>query len=166
MASLKTGLFVALVQVLLVASVGAKFLVDRIQYPKVWIAAQPYDPNLPIRGRYVSLSAIVKLDDPAPPTAAAFQYKKVRLTVRNDALVAIPDERGHQNVRTGRCGTEQCWVLAEPMAYFIPEHIGDPSRRKAGEELWVEATIPPNGPPRPIRLGVKSDGKMSVLDIQ
>lgn len=46
-------------------------------------------------------------------------------------------------------------MLAEPVAFFIPEHILDPSRRPEGQELWIEVTIPKKGPPRPIRLGVK-----------
>jgi len=46
-------------------------------------------------------------------------------------------------------------VLDQPVAYFIPEHVADPSRRAPGEELWVEVTIPRYGGPRPIRLGVK-----------
>jgi hypothetical protein len=49
------------------------------------------------------------------------------------------------------------------LAYFIPEHVPDPSLRPPGEELWVEVTIPRHGPPRPIRLAVKKDGKLTAL---
>jgi hypothetical protein len=52
------------------------------------------------------------------------------------------------------------------VAFFIPEHIPDPSRRTQGEELWVEVTIPKTGPPRPIRLGVKKgDGPIVPLEL-
>ena len=51
------------------------------------------------------------------------------------------------------------------LAYFIPEHVLDPSLRPPGEELWVEVTLPRRGPPRPIRLAVKKDGKLAVLPI-
>jgi len=59
------------------------------------------------------------------------------------------------------------WVvrLDEPLAYFIPEHVPDPSRRPAGEELWVEVTLPKKGPLRPIRLAVKKDGKLTALEL-
>jgi hypothetical protein len=58
-------------------------------------------------------------------------------------------------------------VLVEPVAFFITEHIPDPSRRQEGEELWVEVTIPKKGPPRPIRLGVKKgDGPIVPLAIR
>jgi hypothetical protein len=36
-------------------------------------------------------------------------------------------------------------VLVQPVPYFIPEHAADPSSRAAGEELWVEVTIPGHG---------------------
>lgn len=53
--------------------------------------------------------------------------------------------------------------LEEPLAYFIPEGVPDPSRRAEGEELWVEATLPRKGPLRPIRLAVKRDGRLEPL---
>lgn len=49
------------------------------------------------------------------------------------------------------------------IAFFIPEHVPDPSVRAPGEELWAEVTIPRKGPPRPIRLAVKRDGVLTPL---
>jgi hypothetical protein len=51
----------------------------------------------------------------------------------------------------------------EQIAFFIPEHVPDPSVRPPGEELWAEVTIPRKGPPRPIRLGVKKNGVLTPL---
>jgi hypothetical protein len=56
-------------------------------------------------------------------------------------------------------------LLAIPVAFFIPEHIPDPSIRQPGEELWVELTVPRDGPPRPIRLGVRRNGVLMPIDI-
>jgi hypothetical protein len=56
--------------------------------------------------------------------------------------------------------------LSEPLAYFIPERIEDPSRRPVGEELWVEVTVPPKGAPRPIQLGVEKDGRVTPLNLR
>ncbi len=59
--------------------------------------------------------------------------------------------------------------IPEPVtvAYFIPEDIADPSVRPEGEALWVEVTVPPSGPPRPIRLGVRrGDGEIEPLDLR
>jgi uncharacterized membrane-anchored protein len=51
----------------------------------------------------------------------------------------------------------------EAIAFFIPEHVPDPSIRAAGEELWAEVTLPRKGAPRPIRLAVKKDGVLTPL---
>ena len=51
----------------------------------------------------------------------------------------------------------------DQLAFFIPEHVPDPSRRQPGEELWAELTLPRAGPPRPIRLGVKKNGVLTPL---
>jgi hypothetical protein len=165
MKALSKGLLVAAVQVLLIGSVGVKFLIDRAHYPRVWIETQAVDPDLPVRGRYVQVLAIVDTEGRAAPNAMG-GAQRVRLAVRNDALVAIWDEDGHQRIRQTNCGAARCWVLTHPLAYFIPEHRADPTRHKADEELWVEASIPPTGPPRPIRLGRRSEGKIAVIETE
>jgi hypothetical protein len=71
------------------------------------------------------------------------------------------------HVRYIKVGDENVAVLDEPVAFFIPEHIPDPSRRPPGEQLWVEASIPKKGKPRPIILGVKKDdGPIAPLDLK
>src|SRR5215471_7330153 len=44
-----------LAQVAIVSSLGAKLLIDRSRFPRVWARVVPYDPDLPIRGRYLAL---------------------------------------------------------------------------------------------------------------
>src|SRR5436309_15375371 len=66
------GLVLAAVHVGLVASLGAKLLYDRATRPRVWALAAPHDPNLPTRGRYVSLQVGAEPRDiqetkPGPP---------------------------------------------------------------------------------------------------
>ena len=58
-------------------------------------------------------------------------------------------------------------VLQPAVAFFLPEHVPDPSRRPSEEELWVEVTVPQHGPPRPIRLGVKKgDGPIVPMELR
>ena len=146
------GLALALLQAVIVSSLGGKLLFDRERYPRVWAKAVPYDPDLPIRGRYVSIAVEVKI----PPGSGSFYSAK--LSVENNELMArpAPDWSGIA-VRSER------HTLAQPVAFFIPEHVPDPSLRAAREELWVELTVPPKGPPRPIRLAVRKDGKLTPL---
>jgi hypothetical protein len=180
----KRGLWVAVMHVALVASLGAKFTYDRATRPRVWARAAPVDPNLPIRGRYVQLRLEATIGEGlvlAPgraqvqpsanpngriwtPVAPATD---VALRVLNGELVAVPaPPAGGLLARLAQRDGRRVAVLDQPLAYFIPEHVADPSRRSAGEELWVEVTIPPSGAPRPIRLGVMKDGVLSALDLR
>ncbi|MGE0029905.1 MAG: hypothetical protein AB7T20_02140 [Steroidobacteraceae bacterium] len=166
MNALAKGLIVAAAQVALAASVGAKFLFDRANYPRVWVETAPYDPDLPIRGRYVSVATLVDAKRDAAPQADTRDAEMylARLEVQDDRLVAVEDETGKHWVMQRTCGNAKCWQLTDPLAFFIPEHVADPSRRPAGETLWVEVTVPPTGAPRPLRLGVKKDGTLTPLD--
>lgn len=101
-----------------------------------------------------------------PPQALALRVENGRLLAyskREDA----PDGRSGLYIRYIKMGDAKVAVLYERVAFFIPEHVPDPSRRLQGEQLWVEATIPKKGPPRPIRLGVKKDGgPITPLDLE
>ena len=166
------GLIIAALHVMLVASLGGKMLYDRATLPRVWVLAAPYDPDLPIRGRYVSLQLVVEargiIDFRQPPLTS---MEAVALRVDGDRLVAERKaEQAHYNssdlhLRITTPRGEKLVVLDKPIAFFIPEHIQDPSRRSQGEELWVEVTVPPKGPPRPIRLGVKK-GDAPIVPLQ
>ena len=64
---MKRGLIVAFLHLLLVSSLGGKLLLDRRMQPREWAKAEPYDPNLPIRGRYVSLRIRLQPRDSPQP---------------------------------------------------------------------------------------------------
>jgi hypothetical protein len=56
--------------------------------------------------------------------------------------------------------------LDEPVDFYIAEHAADPTRLKPGQELWIEVTVPPQGPPRPLQLALKQDGVWKPLAFQ
>jgi len=157
MKTVHRGIAVAVLQCLIVLSVAAKYATDRVRLPRVWVKTVPYDPNLPIRGRYLSM--MLEVDAPG----ANGYWTPARLSVENGRLVASPT-----SVNTGVVvnGSGPNARLAEPVAFFISERAADPSRRPPGEELWVEVSVPKKGPPRPIRLGVKKDGAIAPLDLR
>lgn len=157
------GLTIAAVHVGLVASLGAKLLYDRTTRPRVWALAAPYDPTLPIRGRYVSLQLVVdprgiqeakQGPDAQPPQSVTLRVEAGRLVAEAKPLERAFDP-SDLHVRFIHRQEQELVVLDEPVAFFIAEHMPDPSRRPAGENLWVEVTVPKKGLPRPIRLGVK-----------
>lgn len=164
MNSVYRGLGVAILQCLLVMTVAGKYAWDRERLPRVWARAAPFDPNLPIRGRYVSLRLQV---DRVPGTA---QWLPGRLSAVGGRLVATPDPAGTAHVTPGFVNNaaapdDRQWLLVEPVAFFISEHVPDPSLRAPGEELWVEVSVPARGAPRPIRLGVKKNGVIQPLEL-
>jgi hypothetical protein len=162
------GVVIAAVHVGLVGTLGAKLLYDRGSRPRVWAQTVPYDPNLPIRGRYVSLQLAVHPEAfPESKAGSASQASQpVTLHVETDRLVAMPsNEPSDLRIRLIQREGQQLAVLDRPVAFFIPENIPDPSRRPSGEVLWAEVTIPNTGPPRPIRLGIKKgDGAIEPLE--
>jgi hypothetical protein len=52
---MQKGLILAGLQCLAVLSLTGKLLYDRATYPRVWVRTVPWDPSLPIRGRYLAL---------------------------------------------------------------------------------------------------------------
>jgi len=158
------GLVVAALHIALVSALGAKLLADRAALPRVWVEVAPYDPNLPIRGRYVRLQVKAEARgfvEPAGSAASAWGY--ARLSVEGDRLVATrtDDGVGHP-VQIRKENGRLVAALSTPVAYFIPEHAVDPSSRPG---LMAEVTVPRKGPPRPIRLGVKEGEKVTPLDL-
>jgi hypothetical protein len=55
MNSLQKGMALGALQCGLVLSLTGKLFYDRATCPRVWVKTAPYDPSLPIRGRYLSL---------------------------------------------------------------------------------------------------------------
>jgi hypothetical protein len=141
----RRGVLIAVVQCLIVLSLTGEYEWERIRLPRAWVKAVAADPNLPLRGRYVSLRLIV---DP-PPGIGSQRWTPVRLSVRDGRLVAIFAST-HTDMSISQL-SDGSWALTEPVAFFIPDRGPEPSL--PGQELWVEVSVPPSGIPRPIRLG-------------
>jgi len=158
------GLLLAVAHVVLVGSLGLKLLADRARLPHGWVRTQPFDPSTPLRGRYVRLGLEIPLANP-DTARGAYAESGVRLEVRAGRVVGVIDDSvTTPRVQLRHDGTRWSTRLWQPVAFFIPEHVPDPSVRPAGEELWAEVTIPRRGPPRPIRLGVMRNGQLTPID--
>jgi hypothetical protein len=176
MSASRKGIILAALQLAIVASLAAKYTIDRARFPRVWARTAVYDPDLPIRGRYLSVQLRVEADrvygNSEPPKANQFnswsEQKDIDLHAENGHLVAspAPTPTGLRVTRWKTRTGEVVSVLSEPVDFFLPEHAADPSWRKAGEELWIEVTVPKKGPPRPIRLAVKRGETFTPLEIR
>lgn len=168
----RAAIALLLIQLVLVLSIAGKYLYERKTCPRVWVKTAQVDPELPLRGRYLALRLTVdtcslprdnehtlgmySFDGAQHPRT--FQWG-VSLRESNGHLVAVlpnrpqsPDKLQQLYVREG----EPCEAvrLPTPVEYFVPEHAQDPLRPHSGDVLWVEVTVPPVGPPRPIQLAL------------
>jgi hypothetical protein len=184
MTRLRAALLLLVVQLLLVSSVAAKYLYERRTCPRVWSRATQYDPNLPLRGRYLALQLLVDAcqlpRDPAhfqrypvyglhPAARRPGDWKwDVSLDVANGRLIPVL----HDHPKAP--GDVFQLVLAEDRPcdrasltpsseFFIPDRAQSPFPLKPGQELWVEVTVPPSGPPRPIQLALSTKSSFQTL---
>ena len=169
MTNLQKGLILAGAQVALVASLAGKYAINRARLPRVWVQTVAYDPSLPIQGRYMRVRLRVAAEGAyGSPGNFRGEMRDVTLNVSEGHLVANPSDQPtglHAGPWTINRG-EKVTVLIEPVAFFLPEHAVDPSLHSAGEELWVEVTVPKTGPPRPIQLAIKRGESFTPLSIK
>ena len=169
MKTLQKGLAVAVIQILIVLSVGGKLLYDRATRPRVWVRTASIDPDLPIRGRYLTLNLEVHPSEPPqvpkhPELYSGGYY--VDLAVENGQLVAHKTERPTgMTINTWgwqRNRGSDTYVLSSPVVFFLPEHAQGPQLGR-NTELWAEVTVPKKGPPRPIQLAIKRGNEWTPL---
>jgi hypothetical protein len=93
-----------------------------------------------------------------------------KLAVRNNKLLAIHQRDGNprdaQMVTALQGATCDQMRLNSPVNFYVAEHAQSPLPTKPGDELWIEVTIPPKGPPRPIQLALKQQGAWKPLAFQ
>jgi hypothetical protein len=172
------------VQAVLVLSIAGKYLYERKTCPRVWVRAAQYDPNAPLRGRYLAMQLAV--DGCGLPRDEAHQYRyavpsvtvlspawrwTVRLEVQGGKLVSVlasDTDRPEMTDELTGWGDRPCEraTLAQDVEYFISDTAKSPFPPKKGEELWVEVTVPPMGPPRPIQLAVSKNGVFTPLNLR
>lgn len=169
------GLLLAAFHIAIVSTLGAKLVYDRAHRPRIWIKSAIYDPDLPIRGKYLALSFEVPAEGFTSKMQPwnygnnsgvneIFSPNRCDLVLQGTQLVAVANENGDYWLNWGALQRRDRGVVAViggETAYFLPEHKNGPVLHNRGEELWIEATIPRKGPPRPIRLGIKKDGVLT-----
>ena len=158
------GFILAVLQVAIVLSLGGKLLYDRAHCPRVWVKTGSVDPELPIRGRYLTLNLEVHaptIDSTVLRSNRSFyNNSSVELAVQDGKLIANKTTKntGMSIASWGRQPSQNdptLHFLWPSVAFFLPEHAEVP-RIIRGEELWAEVTIPKKGPPRPIQLALKN----------
>jgi hypothetical protein len=146
----RRGLVVLVLQLLLALAVTGKLAWDRVTLPRAWARTVPVDPDSPFRGRYVRLwlDAVDRRNTQTGDASAGVEFAV------EDGQLVVHEARNWEGlpIRESPPSAARGVVVAEPVAFFIPEHADDPSRLEAGRELWVEVTVPRRELPRPIRV--------------
>jgi hypothetical protein len=176
--AVRAGLILVLVQVVLVLSVAGKFLYERETRPRVWARATQFDPSLPLRGRYLALQLMLDscglprdAEHTIPGYAGGLPFWRwnVSLTSANGKL--MPRLEKSWSPRAGGTLTlfadKPCdqATLSNEVMLFIPDRAQVPFPLPPGQELWVEVTLPPSGPPRPIHMALSSGNGFHPLKL-
>ena len=170
------------IQCLLVSSIAAKYLYERVRCPRVWVRVAQFDPNTPMRGRYLALSPLVdacglphdqesvnRWTDKDGHEKIFSWHWRVRTHARDGKLV-VEDAKDV----LPRTDAQTIWLNADTSCgqarlsavdFFIPDTAKSPFPLKSGQELWAEGTIPPLGPPRPIQIAISSNGEWKPLNL-
>ena len=132
MTNVRKGLTVTLLHILIVLSLGGKFLYDREHRPRVWVKTGTIDPDLPIRGRYLTLSLEVHAPELAKlRTAPNYNWQSVVLAAENGQLVAHPVDTPSgmyigAGAKTPMPAEDDLYFLSPQVDFFIPEHAETP----------------------------------------
>jgi hypothetical protein len=189
----KTSVALLVIQIAIVSSIAAKYLYQRWTCPRVWTKTVAYDPELVMRGRYLSLQLTVDGCESTLPSGKNAEFPRnvdgtihsqvytvrgpvdtiefpAKLVVKNNRLLAVHqrdvDWRNAQRISVWQNTTCDQMRLEQPVNFYIADHAPNPLPVKAGDELWIEVTVPPKGPPRPIQLALKQDGAWKPLALQ
>lgn len=184
------SLALVIVQLLLVSSVAAKYEYQRWRCPQVWTRAFGYDPEMPLRGRYLNLQLRVDGCQSTLPSARQALFPRdfggaarpgpyfigrspevlfrADLKVENNRLEAIriPDsspEPAGQRVDAWAGHSCQEMTLHDPVYFYLSEKASAILPLKQDQEVWIEVTVPPKGPPRPLQLALKDNGAWKPL---
>lgn len=174
------------VQLALVLSVAGKYLYERKTRPRVWTRTTQFDPNAPLRGRYLALQLAVNAcglpHDAKHFTQGLQQYNstaigpgsyswRVSLGVQNGHLVpqlqddARSPEGIMEMIQIANRECERVRVNTET-EFFIPDTAKTPFPLKDGQELWVEVTVPESGPPRPIQVALSDTNSFHPIQFE
>jgi len=180
----RTSVAVLVIQLAIVGSIAGKYFYERWKCPRVWTRAAMYDPELVMRGRYLSMQLSVDGCKSTLPSANQAIYPRnvdgtpqqliyfqAEIKAEDNKLVAIrlpesEEQRLGQAVTAAPGAACDNLRLQQAVNFYIAEHAASPLPVKAGQELWVEVTVPPKGPPRPIQLALKADGSWKTLGFQ
>jgi hypothetical protein len=180
-----SGVSVALLlfQLLAVSAVAGKYLYQRWRCPRVWTRAAAIDPDLPMRGRYLSLQLTVDGCQSTLPSAKLATFPRdvngavkpgpyvlrpqpvefrANLKVENNKLVALriegqEDSTNGEEISASPSAPCDQMRLADPVDFYIADTAKSPLSLQPGPELRPGQELQP-GPELWIEVTVPPKG--------
>ena len=182
-----TAIALIVIQLALVSTFAVKYLYQRWTCPLAWTRAVGADPEASTHGRYLRLQLMVDGCQSTLPSAKLAMFPRdvngavkpgpfvlrsqssqpaffnAYLKAVNNRLVAVRVE-GQEDSTMGQGITAMPGTpcdqmsLDAPVNFLLAKHTHSPLPLKPGQELWVEVTVPPKGPPQPVQVALKQDG--------
>lgn len=186
----RSSMLLLLVQLAIVSTVTAEYVYQRWTCPRAWAKVVGFDPELPMRGRYLSLQLFVDACGSTLPNASAARFPRgfdgtvqsprytisargelefsATLAVQHDRLTAtkLPDSAppgAGLRILAPPGAPCEAMRLADSVSLYLPEHAASPFPLKPGTELWMQVTVPRSGSPRPLALALQQGGKLRQL---
>lgn len=148
----QTGVVLLVVHLALVSAVGSVYAYQKATLPRVWAKVLWYKST----GGYINLRACPVM----APYGTTYRFP-VRLKITAAGLVAEPGSTSDK-MEVLRDGTQKVPCLGTVTSFYI----GDSNAVSNGTELWAEFSIPRNGAPRPLRLGLKGPAGMQPFPLR
>lgn len=181
MMSRSRSLAVVVIQVTLVLSVAAKYAWERQRCPSIWVRTTQFDPERILRGRYLALTLQADACSLPPGEQSFAENQKlhtrtlvstswtVRTIAKSGRLIAVPssaqeDDSTHLTLPAGQPCTAA--LLGEGAEFFISERAKTPFPLAKGTNLWTLVTVPPQGPPRPVKLAISDATGFHPLELR
>jgi hypothetical protein len=164
-----SAVVIAFVHAVIILSLGMQAAIDQERLPRAWAQAVAVSAGSRVHGRYLTVNVSAVTDAGLVPRVDVVNGRSVSrstpiaLEARDGRLVAHKAPTSYVDLVPADARPGAPAMIAQRVEYFLPPAAGDPMPLLRRGELWVEVSVPPQGPPRPLRLGKMADGKIVPL---
>jgi hypothetical protein len=166
---LVSGVVLGVVHAAIVLSLGIQAAIGRERLPRAWAQAAAAAPSSRVHGRYLTLNLVPLADAGLAPRVDIIDKRTIvrptpiALEARNGRLLAHRAVASRVDLVRADASEDAGAMIAERVDCFLPPNAADPMPLLRAGELWVEVSVPRQGPPRPLRLGAMRNGRIEPL---
>jgi hypothetical protein len=162
-------LLLAAAHAAIVLSLAIPAELGRQRLPRAWAQVTPASPWNRLHGRYLTVNLAPVLEAGLSPRLDVVNQRTVSrptpiaLEARSGQLVARKAAASYVDLVRAEAREGAPPMIAQRIDCFLPSAPADVMPALKRGEIWVEVSVPREGPPRPLRLGVMKEGKIVAL---